>query len=383
MIKGQHETFDKLRREIDPTQQYVWVHAASLGEFEQGRPLIERIHAEHPHLKILLTFFSPSGYEVRKNYEGADVICYLPFDTPLNARRFVRLANVKMAFFVKYEFWPNYIGALYRNDIPVYSVSSIFRPDQIFFRWYGKSYAKCLHKITHFFVQNDVSIDLLKQLGITAVTKTGDTRFDRVLDIMNQAKELPIVEAFAKGKKVLIAGSSWAPDEDLFIPYFNKRKDLKLVIAPHVVNEGHLSEIERKLERPALRYSKATPEEAAKADCLIIDCYGLLSSIYHYATVAYVGGGFGVGIHNVPEAAVYGCPVLFGPNNKKFKEAQDLIACHGSYEIHNVADFTDVLTKLLTYDELLRSSGNAAGNYIRSNAGARDAIYKEICDVLK
>ena len=383
MIKGQHETFDKLRREIDPTQQYVWVHAASLGEFEQGRPLIERIHAEHPHLKILLTFFSPSGYEVRKNYEGADVICYLPFDTPLNARRFVRLANVKMAFFVKYEFWPNYIGALYRNDIPVYSVSSIFRPDQIFFRWYGKSYAKCLHKITHFFVQNDASIDLLKQLGITAVTKTGDTRFDRVLDIMNQAKELPIVEAFAKGKKVLIAGSSWAPDEDLFIPYFNKRKDLKLVIAPHVVNEGHLSEIERKLERPALRYSKATPEEAAKADCLIIDCYGLLSSIYRYATVAYVGGGFGVGIHNVPEAAVYGCPVLFGPNNKKFKEAQDLIACHGSYEIHNAADFTEVLTKLLTYDELLRSSGSAAANYIRKNAGARDAIYKAIGGLLK
>jgi 3-deoxy-D-manno-octulosonic-acid transferase len=383
MIKGQHETFDKLRREIDSTQQYVWVHAASLGEFEQGRPLIERIHAEHPHLKILLTFFSPSGYEVRKNYEGADVICYLPFDTPLNARRFVRLANVKMAFFVKYEFWPNYIGALYRNDIPVYSVSSIFRPDQIFFRWYGKSYAKCLHKITHFFVQNDASIDLLKQLGITAVTKTGDTRFDRVLDIMNQAKELPIVEAFAKGKKVLIAGSSWAPDEDLFIPYFNKRKDLKLVIAPHVVNEGHLSEIERKLERPALRYSKATPEEAAKADCLIIDCYGLLSSIYRYATVAYVGGGFGVGIHNVPEAAVYGCPVLFGPNNKKFKEAQDLIACHGSYEIHNAADFTEVLTKLLTYDELLRSSGSAAANYIRKNAGARDAIYKAICGLLK
>jgi 3-deoxy-D-manno-octulosonic-acid transferase len=383
MIKGQHETFDKLRREIDPTQQYVWVHAASLGEFEQGRPLIERIRASHPHLKILLTFFSPSGYEVRKNYEGADVICYLPFDTPLNARRFVRLANVKMAFFAKYEFWPNYIGALYRNDIPVYSVSSIFRPDQIFFRWYGKSYAKCLHKITHFFVQNDASIDLLKQLGITAVTKTGDTRFDRVLDIMNQAKELPIVEAFAKGKKVLIAGSSWAPDEDLFIPYFNKRKDLKLVIAPHVVNEGHLSEIERKLERPALRYSKATPEEAAKADCLIIDCYGLLSSIYRYATVAYVGGGFGVGIHNVPEAAVYGCPVLFGPNNKKFKEAQDLIACHGSYEIHNVADFTEVLTKLLTYDELLRSSGSAAANYIRKNAGARDAIYKAICGLLK
>ena len=383
MIKGQHETFGKLRSEIDPDAHYVWVHAASLGEFEQGRPLIERIRASHPHIKILLTFFSPSGYEVRKNYEGADVICYLPFDTPLNARRFVRLANVKMAFFIKYEFWRNYIGALHRKGIPVYSVSSIFRPDQIFFRWYGKGYAKCLRKITHFFVQNDASIDLLRSLGISAATKTGDTRFDRVLDIMNQAKELPIVEAFAKGKKVLIAGSSWAPDEDLFIPYFNKRKDLKLVIAPHVVNEAHLSEIERKLARPALRYSKATPEQAAQADCLIIDCYGLLSSIYRYATVAYVGGGFGVGIHNVPEAAVYGCPVLFGPNNKKFKEAQDLIACKGSYEIHSETDFTDVLTKLLTYDELLRSSGSAAASYIRNNAGARDAIYKEICEVLK
>ena len=383
MIKGQHETFGKLRSEIDPDAHYVWVHAASLGEFEQGRPLIERIRASHPHIKILLTFFSPSGYEVRKNYEGADVICYLPFDTPLNARRFVRLANVKMAFFIKYEFWRNYIGALHRKGISVYSVSSIFRPNQIFFRWYGKGYAKCLRKITHFFVQNDASIDLLRSLGISAATKTGDTRFDRVLDIMNQAKELPIVEAFAKGKKVLIAGSSWAPDEDLFIPYFNKRKDLKLVIAPHVVNEAHLSEIERKLARPALRYSKATPEQAAQADCLIIDCYGLLSSIYRYATVAYVGGGFGVGIHNVPEAAVYGCPVLFGPNNKKFKEAQDLIACKGSYEIHSETDFTDVLTKLLTYDELLRSSGSAAASYIRNNAGARDAIYKEICEVLK
>ena len=383
MIKGQHKTFGKLRGEIDPDAHYVWVHAASLGEFEQGRPLIERIRATHPHIKILLTFFSPSGYEVRKNYEGADVICYLPFDTPLNAHRFVRLANVKIAFFIKYEFWRNYIGELHRKGIPVYSVSSIFRPDQIFFRWYGKGYAKCLRKITPFFVQNDTSIELLRNLGISAATKTGDTRFDRVLDIMNQAKELPIVEAFAKGKKVLIAGSSWAPDEDLFIPYFNKRKDLKLVIAPHVVNEAHISEIERKLARPTLRYSKATPEQATQADCLIIDCYGLLSSIYRYATVAYVGGGFGVGIHNVPEAAVYGCPVLFGPNNKKFKEAQDLIACRGSYEIHSETDFTDVLTKLLTYDELLRSSGSAAANYIRNNAGARDAIYKEICEVLK
>ena len=383
MLDGHKEIFSTLKEKVKPGCEYVWFHASSLGEFEQGRPMIEKLRAEHPEYRVVLTFFSPSGYRPAKNYQQADIVCYLPFDTRKNVKRFLDILNPKMAFFIKYEFWRNYIGALHRKGIPVYSVSSIFRPDQIFFRWYGKGYAKCLRKITHFFVQNDASIDLLRSLGISAATKTGDTRFDRVIDIMNQAKELPIVEAFAMGKKVLIAGSSWAPDEDLFIPYFNKRKELKLVIAPHVVNEVHISEIERKLARPTLRYSKATPEQAAQADCLIIDCYGLLSSIYRYATVAYVGGGFGVGIHNVPEAAVYGCPVLFGPNNKKFKEAQDLIACRGSYEIHSETDFTDVLTKLLTYDELLRSSGSAAANYIRNNAGARDAIYKEICEVLK
>ncbi len=383
MIVGQHEAFEKLRQAFNKTEAYVWVHAASLGEFEQGRPLIERIRKENPNIKILLTFFSPSGYEVRKNYEGADIVCYLPFDTPLNARRFLKLAPVKMAFFIKYEFWRNYIGELHRLSIPVYSVSSIFRPEQIFFRWYGKGYARCLQRITHFFVQNQQSIDLLKSIGVSQTTLTGDTRFDRVLDIMRQAKELPIIEAFAKNSNVLIAGSSWGPDEDIFIPYFNQNPKLKLVIAPHVVNEAHLAEIEAKLQRSSLRYSKATPESAASADCLIIDCYGLLSSIYRYATVAYIGGGFGVGIHNVPEAAVYGCPVLFGPNNKRFKEAQDLKGCEGAFEIKNATEFKNIITKLLTYDELLRSSGAAAGRYISSNAGARDMIYQEIQNILK
>lgn len=382
MVVGQRETFQKLRNSFDHTQNYIWVHAASLGEFEQGRPLIERIRKEHPEYKVLLTFFSPSGYEVRKNYDGADIICYLPFDTPCNARKFLKLAPVKMAFFIKYEFWRNYIGALYKRGIPVYSVSSIFRKEQIFFRWYGKGYARCLHHITHFFVQNDTSVSLLRSIGVEQVTLTGDTRFDRVLDIRKQAKELPIVEAFAKGNRVLIAGSSWAPDEDIFIPYFNEQKNLKLVIAPHVVNDAHIAEIQSKLKRPSLRYSQATAENVAKADCLIIDCYGLLSSIYRYATVAYIGGGFGVGIHNVPEAAVYGCPVLFGPNNKRFKEAQDLIACEGAFEIKNATEFNRIINKLFTYDELLRSSGAAAGRYISSNAGARDLVYKAVKNIL-
>ena len=382
MVVGQREAFQKLRNSFDHTQNYIWVHAASLGEFEQGRPLIERIRKEHPEYKVLLTFFSPSGYEVRKNYDGADIICYLPFDTPCNARKFLKLAPVKMAFFIKYEFWRNYIGALYKRGIPVYSVSSIFRKEQIFFRWYGKGYARCLHCITHFFVQNDTSVSLLRSIGVEQVTLTGDTRFDRVLDIRKQAKELPIVEAFAKGNRVLIAGSSWAPDEDIFIPYFNEQKNLKLVIAPHVVNDAHIAEIQSKLKRPSLRYSQATAENVAKADCLIIDCYGLLSSIYRYATVAYIGGGFGVGIHNVPEAAVYGCPVLFGPNNKRFKEAQDLIACEGAFEIKNATEFNRIINKLFTYDELLRSSGAAAGRYISSNAGARDLVYKAVKNIL-
>jgi 3-deoxy-D-manno-octulosonic-acid transferase len=382
MVVGQREAFQKLRNSFDHTQNYIWVHAASLGEFEQGRPLIERIRKEHPEYKVLLTFFSPSGYEVRKNYDGADIICYLPFDTPCNARKFLKLAPVKMAFFIKYEFWRNYIGALYKRGIPVYSVSSIFRKEQIFFRWYGKGYARCLHHITHFFVQNDTSVSLLRSIGVEQVTLTGDTRFDRVLDIRKQAKELPIVEAFAKGNRVLIAGSSWAPDEDIFIPYFNEQKNLKLVIAPHVVNDAHIAEIQSKLKRPSLRYSQATAENVAKADCLIIDCYGLLSSIYRYATVAYIGGGFGVGIHNVPEAAVYGCPVLFGPNNKRFKEAQDLIACEGAFEIKNATEFNRIINKLFTYDELLRSSGAAAGRYISSNAGARDLVYKAVKNIL-
>ena len=390
MVKGQYRTYKTLRKKVDKQARYVWFHAASLGEFEQGRPLMERFRRLHPEFKILLTFFSPSGYEVRKNYEGADLICYLPFDTPGNVYAFFRLIRPEMAIFIKYEFWRHYMWACHHYHIPFYSVSSIFRPNKIFFRWYGKSYAHALKYVTHFFVQDEESRRLLGMLGyVDNVTIVGDTRFDRVIDIANQAKQLPLVERFCQGRAnatntpstapfVFVAGSSWPPDEDLIIPYFNNHPNMKLILAPHVIDEGHLRQIEQKLRRPSLRYTEATEENVAQADCLIVNCFGLLSSIYRYSQVAYVGGGFGVGIHNVAEAAVYGVPVLIGPNNKNFREAQDLLRLGGCFEITGQTLFNAV-ADLLTVDNGLRATrGNVCRDYIASNAGASDVIFGKI-----
>ena len=385
MVRGQHDTWRILREKIDPNERYIWFHAASLGEFEQGLPLIERLRREHPSRKILLTFFSPSGYEVRKDYKGADVVCYLPFDSPTAARRFIKLARPEMAFFIKYEFWRNYIDVLFKKSIPIYSVSSIFRPGQIFFRWYGRKYARCLRRITHFFVQNKRSVELLRSIGVTNnVTIVGDTRFDRVIDIRNIAKSLPIVEQFAQAQDgapqpfVLVAGSSWQPDEDILLDYVNRHPEIRLVIAPHVVNDTHIQEIEQKLTTPALRYSKATPQNVQNYRVLIIDGYGLLSSIYRYATVAYVGGGFGVGIHNVPEAAVYGIPVIIGPNHQRFAEAVALIENGGCKSIGNAEDFTAIMDDFLENPSHITAAGSAAGHYINQNAGATPVIYQHV-----
>ena len=370
MIKGHRQTWRILRDHAKEGKNYVWFHAASLGEFEQGRPIMERLR--------LLTFFSPSGYEVRKDYAGADLVCYLPFDTPLNARRFVRLVQPEKAFFIKYEFWHHYIDELHRAGVPVYSVSSIFRNDQIFFRPYGRGYARVLHHFNHFFVQNEASRRLLNSLGVTQVSVTGDTRFDRVIDIRNQAKSLPLAAALTGDSRTIVAGSTWPPDEEILIPYFNRHPELKLIIAPHEVNEERLRSIEQRLKRPALRYSQATLESSAQADCLIIDGYGLLSSLYRYATLAYVGGGFGVGIHNVPEAAVYGVPVFFGPNNQRFREARDLINEGGSFEVTSADDFQAQADRLLADERALAKSGQASGDYIRRNSGATEAIFREV-----
>ena len=379
MSKGEREAFEVLRRKIDTTARYVWFHAASLGEFEQGRPLIEAIRKQHPEYKILQTFFSPSGYEVRKDYKGADVVCYLPIDTRHNARRFIELAHPCMAFFIKYEFWMNYLSELKRREIPVYSVSSIFRPGQVFFRWYGDGYRRVLKTFTYLFVQNRESLELLKGIGIHNAGIVGDTRFDRVLEIRKAAKELPLIEGF-KGKSLtFVAGSSWAPDEEIFISYFNRHPEVKLIIAPHVIDDDHLGAITRQLEgRKVVRYTQATVENVQDADCLLIDCFGLLSSIYRYGDVAYVGGGFGAGIHNVLEAAVYGIPVIFGPNNKKFMEAQGLLHCGGGFEITEEKSFACLLDKLLTDRSTLQIAGKAAGDYVRTHAGALQKILQVV-----
>ena len=380
MWAGERQAGKVLKEKVDPEARYIWFHAASLGEFEQGRPLIEHLRETHPEYKILLTFFSPSGYEVRKNYEGADIICYLPLDTIRNARRFLRAVKPVMAFFIKYEFWYNYLHILQHRGVPTYSVSSIFRPDQIFFQWYGRQYGRVLKCFTHFFVQNMESKALLAKLGITDVDVVGDTRFDRVLQIKEASKQLPIVEQFtAHAQKVFVAGSSWLPDEDIFIKYFDIHKDWKLIIAPHVISDEHLSQIFELLKgRRVVRYTEATEKNVKDAEVLIIDCFGLLSSIYHYGTVSYVGGGFGVGIHNVLEAAVWDIPVVFGPNNKHFQEAQGLMLVQGGFEIKDYQSFRDLMMRFETDASFLQNAGENAGAFVKSRAGATAKVMENV-----
>ncbi len=387
MWRGERDAFRVLREKVEPGARYVWFHAASLGEFEQGRPLMEMIRRAHPELKILLTFFSPSGYEVRKNYEGADIICYLPLDTIRNARRFLRLIRPEMAFFIKYEFWYNYLHILKHRGVPLYSVSSIFREGQIFFRWYGRQYGRVLKCFTHFYVQNEKSRELLHSRGIDCATVVGDTRFDRVLQIKELAAPLmsPKGDAidllFGSNANIFVAGSSWPPDEELFIRYFKEHPDWKLVIAPHVIGEDHLQQIEKLLgDMHSIRYTRLqageTPPKGASA--LIIDCFGLLSSIYRYATVCYVGGGFGVSIHNTLEAAVWDKPVIFGPENKKFQEAQGLKACGGGFEIKGYDDFALLMDRFSSDSAFLAESSRKAGQYVESLAGATQKILTDV-----
>ena len=389
MWHGEREAFKILREKVDPNAKYVWFHAASLGEFEQGRPLMEQLRKDHPEYKILLTFFSPSGYEVRKNYDGADIITYLPLDTITNARRFLRTVRPVMAFFIKYEFWYNYLHILKHRNVPVYSVSSIFREDQVFFKWYGRQYGRVLNCFTHFFVQNEISKELLAKIGITNATVVGDTRFDRVLQIKEAAKQLPLVEAFVKdAPQVFVAGSSWPPDEEIFIKYFldklsgkaerNEHKNWKLIIAPHVIGEDHLKQIEKLLEgRKVIRYTEATEANVQDAEVLIINCFGLLSSIYHYGQVAYVGGGFGVGIHNLLEAAVWDVPVFFGPNNQKFQEAQGL-KLSGGFEINNYDEFAAQMDRFATDSDYLQEQGRKAGYFVKGQSGATHKVLSAV-----
>lgn len=377
--KGRQGVLEYIAERVDKNSKYVWVHAASLGEFEQGRPIIEKLRQMKPEYKIILTFFSPSGYEVRKNYEGADIVCYLPIDTSWSANRFLDVVNPSYAIFIKYEFWMNFIVGLKRRKIPTYIVSAIFRPSQVFFKWYGFWYRKVLHCFSHLFVQNQTSLDLLSSIGVKNVSLTGDTRFDRVADIAAKSKELPIVSAFAQGSKVIVAGSSWPKDEDILCDYFNNHPDLKMILAPHEIHQAHLDSIVSKLKRPYVFYKDVDEAAAAKADCLIINCFGLLSSIYKYGEVAYIGGGFGVGIHNTLEAAVYGMPVLFGPNYERFQEAVDMVKRGGAFSIQSADEYNKLMDSLLAENSpLLKSASAQAADYVNENRGATERIVNEV-----
>lgn len=381
LVEGIPQTFKILKAEIKPDDRVVWFHAASLGEFEQGRPLMQRLREEYPEYKILLTFFSPSGYEVRKNYHGADVVCYLPFDTPGNVHSFLRLAHPEIALFIKYEFWMNYLTTAKKKGVKLYSVSSIFREKQYFFQWWGTM--RPLKQFDHLFVQNEESKRLLNKHGIDCVTVVGDTRLDRVIDIKKAAAPLPLVEQFVADSPCFIAGSSWGPDEEIYIPYLAQQKDWKLIIAPHVISAVHLKSINKLLEENGLKAVTYSDLESGKATTtdervMIVDCFGKLSSIYRYGKIALVGGGFGVGIHNVPEAAVYGIPVLFGPNNRKFKEAQDLKQCGGAFEYQDEQSFATIMDAFMNNPQNIDEAGKKAGKYINGNAGAANICFNMI-----
>lgn len=376
---GRTRIFKQILEQVNPDDQVIWFHCASLGEFEQGRPVIESIKKQQPGQKILLTFFSPSGYEVRKRYEFADHIFYLPYDTRKNAEQFIRLVNPGMAVFVKYEFWYHYIRAISIRNIPLYLISSNFRPNQIFFKWYGGFFRQMLYRFTHLFVQNDRSRELLSFLPSDRVTVSGDTRFDRVHAIANQRKKLPVIETFRQNCLTLVAGSTWKEDEDILIRYINQfGEGQKWILVPHEIHEHHITRMMRLLDKITIRYSETGTRDCSKSDVLIIDNIGMLSSLYSYGDLAYIGGGFGKGIHNILEAATYGIPVIFGPKYKAFQEAVDLINLGGAFSVQRYEELMNTLQQLTGDRNLLENSGLIAKNYIKSNLGATSVIVKKL-----
>lgn len=380
LVKGRKTVWDTLGG-VSLEGDVIWVHCASLGEFEQGRPLIEAIRKKNPSYKIVLSFYSPSGYEVRKNYKEADVVCYLPSDTRANAKRFISTVNPRMVFFVKYEYWYNYFRELKEVGTPLYLVSAIFRKDQIFFKWYGGWFRKILNNVKCFYIQDEKSAALLDGIGIKAYIVAGDTRFDRVAAIAAAANPIPVVENFATGAKVLVAGSTWPADEQIIASYINNSaKDVKLIIAPHMVDKSHIQQLERRFTLPVCHYTKVKGEIGADVRVLIIDTIGLLSAIYRYGSVAYLGGGFGKGIHNTLEAATYGMPVIFGPRHLKFKEAIDLKEKGAGFSINDSVEFGNLMERLWDDEnkDYLKKSGEAALEYVQSMCGATEEILKLI-----
>ncbi len=378
-IQGRKDIFKRLESELSQEKRpLIWIHAASLGEFEQGRPLLEEIKKKHPDYAILQTFFSPSGYEVRKKYPLADYIFYLPLDIPPYAKRFLEITPIKLAIFIKYEYWYNYIYYLAQKKIPLVFISAIFRPNQVFFKAYGKWFLKKIQQANWFFVQNKDSLDLLKQKGIENASLSGDTRFDRVKDIANQAKLNPIVHAFKGKSKLLLAGSSWPEDEALIYPLLKSNPELKIIFAPHKIDEKHLLHIENQSGEQSIRFSKATAELLSTKNVLIIDNYGLLSSLYRYADFTFIGGGFGEGIHNTLEAATFGMPIFIGPNYQKFAEAKDLIDLGVIQVVEKTKALQKHLNQFLESESKTIEVGMKAQHYVESKTGATQHILDQL-----
>lgn len=377
-VQGRKNIMQRLREQVSGQGPVVWMHCASLGEFEQGRPLLEAIRSEYPQYRILLTFFSPSGYEVRKNYNGADWVFYMPLDGAATARQFLEIVQPSLVIFVKYEFWYYYLKKARYRQIPLVLVSAIFRENTSFFKWYGAISRKMLSRFNQLFVQDAHSAGLLKKIGLDTITQvSGDTRFDRVAAIAGLAPSNAIVEKFAAGRKLIVAGSSWPPDEELLEKTFQalQHHQLAMVIAPHEIHESHLQSIEEKFPG-AVRYSRLVKGEGSNSSVLIIDNIGLLSQLYRHAWVSYIGGGFGKGIHNTLEAAVYGRPVFFGPAHKKFREAIELKEVQGGFSVNTDEELTSLLEKMLNETSFYENSSRASARYVRDRIGATDMIMR-------
>lgn len=381
--EGRKNIFRQIAGKIILNEKIIWMHCASVGEFEQGRPVLEMLKEKFPTYRILLTFFSPSAYELRKNFTGADYIFYLPLDSKRNAEKFIRIVQPQLAVFVKYEFWYHYLYELHQRNVPTLLISAIFRKEQLFFRWYGKFFLELLQWYKQIFVQDKDSFQLLKDYGVNNVTLSSDTRFDRVTAIAAQAKSVPLIDLFKGDNRILIGGSTWPKDEKLLIRFINNSEidsaTFRFIIVPHEINASHIQSIRQKLSGTSLLFSELNEGNATTARTIIVDNVGMLSSLYRYAAIAYIGGGFGKGIHNILEAAVYGVPVIFGPNYSKFKEAVDLIELGGGFSINSYDNLSAVLHRLITDKEYFNQSSAACRSYLQSGTGA----VKQIADYLK
>ena len=373
-IDGRKQSFAVLENQIDKNQEYIWFHVASLGEYEQGLPVMEEIKAKYPGYKLLLTFFSPSGYEIRKNNKIADCTIYLPLDTKQNVKRFLDIVQPKMVFFIKYEFWPNYLYELKNRNIPTYLISGIFRKNQLFFKWYGGFYRKALQSFDHFFVQSNASAQLLKSINFNNATVNGDTRFDRVAQIVERVQALDFIAEFKNNTTTIVIGSSWIDDENVYLPYLNNSKDIKFIIAPHNIKEEEITRLISKIDKKTVRFTNYKTEDLKNADVFIIDTIGILTQIYAYADIAYVGGAFKTGLHNILEPATYGTSVVIGPKYSKFQEAKDLVALGSCLVVNNTEELSKTFNRLITDADYRNELGTKNREFILKNKNATKVI---------